>query len=387
MAHTSDVIIIGGGVIGLSCAFYIARDSFGEGSHKRITVLDREPVVGAGATGKNAGGIRAQFSSETNIRFSLASIEVFERFEEETGRALEFHQCGYLFVQTTEEQVKRFDKQAELQRSLGVAVDILKADAILKLAPCLRVDDVMQANFSKRDGIADPGDMVNGYYDAARRAGVNIVTGQTVTGIELAADTVSAVKTDKDIFHTNMVINAAGPQAKDIAALAGYDLPVEPYKRQIVMTGPLDYLNEEFPMIVDVTSGVYFHRETPGLLMGWADPAVSAGYDESIDPEYTDEILMRTLVRLPRLEDAEIGRAWAGLYESTPDHQAVIGPAPGVSGLFLCNGFSGHGLMHAPAAGMVIADLIANRAPRIDISEFSPERFSKGALIHEANVI
>lgn len=387
MAQTSDVIIIGGGVIGLSCAFYIARDSFGAGSKKRIIVLDREPVVGAGATGKNAGGVRAQFSSEANILFSLESIKVFERFEEETGRALEFHQCGYLFLLTTDEQVSRFNQQAGLQRSLGVAVDILSADDILKLAPCLRVDDIMQGNFSHRDGIADPGDMVNGYYDAARRAGVEIITGQTVTGIELTGGAISAVKTDKDEFHTQVVINAAGPQAKDIAALAGYDLPVEPYKRQIVITGPLDYLNEDFPMVVDISSGVYFHRETPGLLMGWADPEISPGYDESVDADYTDEILMRTLGRLPALEDAGIGRAWAGLYETTPDHRAVIGAAPNIGGLFLCNGFSGHGLMHAPAAGMVIADLIANKTPRIDITEFSPERFSKGTLIHEANVI
>ena len=384
---TSDVVIIGGGVIGLSCAFYIARDAFGEESKKRIIVLDREPVVGAGATGKNAGGIRAQFSDETNIRYSLVSIDVFERFEEETGRQLEFHQCGYLFLHRSQEQVRLFAKQAELQRSLGVAIDILKPDDILKLAPCLRVDDVLQASFSKHDGIADPGDVVNGYYDACRRAGVEIMTGHTVTGIDLAGGAVTAVRTDKEIIHTLVVVNAAGPYAKDIAALAGYDLPVEAYKRQIVVSGPLDYIDEYFPMVVDVTSGVYFHRETPGLLMGWADPDVSPGYDESVDPEYTDEILMRTLDRLPRLEEAEIGRAWAGLYESTPDHRAVIGPAEGVNGFYLCNGFSGHGLMHAPAAGMVIADLIAGKTPRIDTTGFSPERFSKGALIHEANVI
>ncbi|MFQ5607212.1 MAG: NAD(P)/FAD-dependent oxidoreductase, partial [Candidatus Zixiibacteriota bacterium] len=244
-----------------------------------------------------------------------------------------------------------------------------------------------RGSFSPRDGIADPGDMVNGFYEAANRAGVKVLTGENVIDIGLAGDTVTAVKTDKETFHTNLVVNAAGPQASKIAALAGYELDVKPIKRQIVVTGPLDYLNPEFPMIVDVTSGVYFHRETPGLLMGWADPATKPGYDESVDPAYTDEILMRTLGRIPRLEDAEIGGAWAGLYETTPDHQAVIGAAPGVNGMLLCNGFSGHGLMHAPAAGMVLADLLAGVAPRIDISKFSPERFSKGALAHEANVI
>ncbi|MFQ5606356.1 MAG: NAD(P)/FAD-dependent oxidoreductase, partial [Candidatus Zixiibacteriota bacterium] len=166
MAQTADVVIIGGGVIGLAAAFYCARDAFGENSGKRVVVLEREPVVGAGATGKNAGGIRAQFSSKVNIEFSRASIEVFERFKDETGRALEFHQCGYLFLQTTDEQVRRFEKQAALQRSLGVRVDFLSPKDIARIAPALRVDDIIRGSFSTRDGIADPGDMVNGFYEA-----------------------------------------------------------------------------------------------------------------------------------------------------------------------------------------------------------------------------
>ncbi len=387
MSKTADIVIVGGGVIGLSCAFYMARDIYAGNAAGKIVIIEKEPVTGAGATGKNAGGIRAQFSSPENIIFSIRSIEAFESFEEETGSPLVFNQCGYLFLQSTEEQVARFEKQAQLQRSLGVDTQFLTPDEILKLAPALRVDDLIRGNFFNRDGIADPGDLAMGYYNAVKRQGVEVLTNTTVTGLELTDNTVSAVITNRDTIHCQKVINAAGPFAAEIAKMAGYDLPVAPVKRQIVVSGPLDYINDEFPMVVDVSTGAYFHKETPGLLMGWADPATQPGYDESTDDDYTDEILMRTLERLPRLEDAEIGTAWGGLYETTPDHQAIIGAAPGIGGLIFVNGFSGHGLMHAPAAGMVVADLVSGIAPRIDLTNFSPDRFAKGALIHETNVI
>lgn len=388
MSNTADIVVIGGGVIGLASAFYIARDVLGASSQQRIVIIEKEPVIGAGATGKNAGGIRAQFSTGVNINFSLKSIEIFERFAEETGRQLEFNQCGYLFLQTTAEQVRDFERQAELQRSLGVVVDFLDPKDIVRLAPLVRVDDVLRGSFSPRDGVADPGDIAMGYYEAARRLGVEVLTSQTVTGLEMAGDTITGVKTDKGLIQTRMVINAAGPYAAKIAAMAGYRAPIEPIKRQIVVTGPLENLAEDFPMVVDVSSGLYFHRETPGLLLGWAKPDTAAGFDESADPDYTDEILMHALDRMPDLEEASVGSVWAGLYETTPDHHAIIGQAPGVSGMIMVNGFSGHGLMHAPAAGMVVADLVAGVTPRLETEELSPERFNrKDALIHETNVI
>ncbi|HSG99031.1 MAG TPA: FAD-dependent oxidoreductase, partial [candidate division Zixibacteria bacterium] len=271
MAQTADVVIVGGGVIGLASAFYIARERFGGAASGRVVVLEREAVTGAGATGKNAGGIRAQFSTAENILFSLRSIEVFERFKEETGSGLVFHQCGYLFLQTTPEQVARFERQAELQRSLGADVRIMTPSEIKELAPALKVDDVLAGNFFGRDGIADPGDVCMGYYNACKRAGVDVRVGHAVTGIEMVGDTIVSVQTDKGEFATNTVINAAGPYAREIARMVGYGLDVQPVKRQIVTTGALDFIGEDFPMVVDVSSGVYFHRETPGLLMGWAD--------------------------------------------------------------------------------------------------------------------
>ena len=387
MSKSSEIVIIGGGVIGLSCAFYLAREIYSGKAAGKVTIIEKEQVTGAGATGKNAGGIRAQFSSPENVIFSLRSIEAFERFEEETDSPLVFNQCGYLFLQSTPEQVAEFEQQAELQRSLGVAVEFLTPEEVHKLAPALKVDDLLRGNFFNRDGIADPGEVAMGYYNAVKRLGVEVLTNTTVTGIEMSGDTITAVITDKETIYCQTVINAAGPYAAVVAKMAGYDLQVEPVKRQIVVSGPLDYINEDFPMVVDVSTGAYFHRETPGLLMGWADPNVKPGFDESVDDDYTDEILMRTLHRLPQLEDAEIGKAWGGLYETTPDHRAIIGHAPGINGFIFVNGFSGHGLMHAPAAGMVAADLVAGVTPRIDLTNLSPDRFTKGALVYETNVL
>ncbi len=390
MSRNADIVIVGGGVIGLSCAFYLASDP--DAGARRIVVIEREMVTGAGATGKNAGGVRAQFSAKVNIEFSKKSIEVFERFKDETGHQPIFHQCGYLFLLSTTDEVRRYEASAALQRSLGVPVDFLTPGDIKKLAPALSVDNIRRGNFSRKDGIIDPNDVALGYYQASRRLGVNVITNASVIGIDKVEEKIVSVRlktgsgTVEDIF-TECVINAAGPFARDVASMVGLPLPVEPLKRQIVTTGRLDFINPEFPMVVDVSTGLYCHRETPGLLLGWADNATLPSYDESVSEDYTEEILVRGMKLIPRLEDATIARAWAGLYETTPDHLAIIGRAPETPGMILVNGFSGHGLMHAPAAGMVVADVYFNRKPRLDISELAPERFAKGALLHEANVI
>jgi len=203
----------------------------------------------------------------------------------------------------------------------------------------------------------------------------------------MAGNRITGIITDKGEIETPLVINAAGAYAKIIAKMADIDLPVEPIRRQIVTTGALEYIGPTFPMVVDVKSGLYFHKESPGLLLGWADPAVKPAFDESIDPDYTDTILMKALDRVPKLETAEIAKSWAGLYESTPDHHAIIGYAEKVAGMFFVNGFSGHGLMHAPAAGLVAAEAICGMRTSIDISSLSPDRFVRGEAIEETHVI
>jgi sarcosine oxidase subunit beta len=203
----------------------------------------------------------------------------------------------------------------------------------------------------------------------------------------VAAGRITDVVTNRGNISCGLVINAAGAFSSLIGRMVGVDLKVAPIRRQCVTTGQLDFVKPFFPMVVDVASGLYTHKESKGLLLGWADPNVKPSFDISVDPDYTDTILEKALDRIPQLETAEVANQWAGLYETTPDHRAIIGYEPAVEGLFHITGFSGHGMMHAPAAGMVSTQIIMGQKPEIDISDLSPERFAKGELQHETNVI
>jgi len=382
MNKTADVVVIGGGIIGLSAAFQLARMNYGN-----VVVVDKEMFLGTGATAKCAGGIRAQFSTRINIEMSMKSEEMLVNFEKENGYPVVYEQNGYMFLTFNDQQVNEFSKSMALQRSLGLNVEWLDIAQINELAPPVKTDDVIKATFCHDDGIADPSDMINGYSTVARKLGVAIEVETEVTGIKVESGEVRSVVTSKGEIETSLVVNAAGPYAGLIGKLAGVRVPIEPVRRQIVTTGPLDYIPPTFPMVVDVDSGLYFHRESPGLLLGWADPDVKPAFDESIDPDYSDNIIMRALDRVPRLETAEMAKSWAGLYEVTPDHHAIIDFAEEIKGFFVCSGFSGHGLMHAPAAGLVAAEKICGKETSIDISPLSLQRFTRGELIEETNVI
>ncbi|PKK84679.1 MAG: FAD-binding oxidoreductase [candidate division Zixibacteria bacterium HGW-Zixibacteria-1] len=382
MNKTADVVIIGGGIIGLSTAFQLARHNYG-----KIVVLEKDLFLGTGATAKCAGGIRAQFTTRINIEMSMKSEEMLANFEKENDYPVVFEQNGYMFLIFDDRQLAEFTKSVELQRSLGLKVEWLDIPRINEIAPPVRTDDVIKATFCHDDGIADPSDMINGYSTVARRLGVNIEFETEVTGFNIEAGEIKSVITTKGDISTPLVINAAGPYAGVIGKMAGAEVPVQPVRRQIVTTGPLDYIPHTFPMVVDVNSGLYFHKESPGLLLGWADPEVKPGFDESVDPDYNDMIIMKALERVPRLETAEMAKSWAGLYETTPDHHAIIDFTEEVKGFFVCSGFSGHGLMHAPAAGLVAAEKICGKKTTIDISPLSLKRFAHGALTEETNVI
>jgi sarcosine oxidase subunit beta len=382
MIKNADAVIIGGGILGLSTAFQLGKMKYGN-----IIVVEKELFLGSGATSKCAGGVRAQFTTRINIEMSMKSESLLVHFEEDTGYPAIFDQVGYMFLISDEIELETFSKAVELQRSLGLKVDLIDPSEINKIAPPVRTDDIIKATFCKDDGLADPNDLIQGYSTAARKQGVEILIETEVTGLKIAGDKITGVKTNKGDIDTPLIINAAGPFAKVVGQMAGIAIPVEPIKRQIVTTGALDYIPHTFPMVVDVKSGLYFHKESPGLLLGWADKSVQPGFDISIDPDYTDAILIRALERVPQLETAKVSKSWAGLYETTPDHHAIIGFAPDITGMFLNVGFSGHGMMHAPAAGLVAAEIICGKKPSIDISPLSPLRFAKGAIHEETNVI
>lgn len=382
MRSKADVVVVGGGIIGVAVAFYLAKRKYGQ-----IVLLEKELFLGSGSTSKAAGGIRAQFSSAANIQMSMLSEDLFCRFKEDTGSEALYDQVGYLFVLSDDKDVVEYRKHYELQRSLGLKVDLLKPDEIAQYAPHIRLDDIQLGTFCKADGLGDPSEFLHGYEHAIREMGVEIVLDTPVTGFEKNGEKITTVRTKNGDISTPLVINATGAWAGELGKLAGADVKVEPYKRQIVTTGELDFVKPFFPMVVDVKSGLYFHKESKGLLLGWADKSVKPSFDVSIDPDYTDAILERSLDRIPQLETAEVANQWAGLYETTPDHRAIIGFDPVVQGLFHVTGFSGHGFMHAPAAGVVTAEMVSGEKPTIDVSSLSPERFAKGAIVHETNVI
>jgi len=382
MKTNYDAIIIGGGIVGLATAFNLAKAGIGD-----ILLLEKELFVGSGATAKCAGGIRAQFSSKVNIEVSIKSIEVFEHFEDITGEPALYDQVGYMFLLTDPATVEPYTKAYELQKSVGLNVRMIDPDEVIKIAAPVRNNDVIKATFCSRDGLGDPHEFMQGYFRASKRLGVEIRTEFPVTGIVLNSGKVTGVKTPNGEIATPLVINAAGPYSKVIGEMAGIKIPIEPYRRQIVTTGQLDFIPETMPMVVDVSSGLYCHKESKGLLMGWADDSVAAGFDESQDPDYNDNILMKALDRIPRLETAEVANSWAGLYETTPDHHAILGFADKVEGFFIIGGFSGHGFMHAPGAAILAAEMITGQTPSIDVSRLALNRFVGGTIEEEVNVI
>jgi sarcosine oxidase, subunit beta len=377
MEKTADVVIIGGGVIGVSIAYHLALKKAG-----RIILLEKGQL-GEGSTSRCVGGIRSQFSTEINIFFSLESIKTFERFEEEFGTNPEFKRIGYLFLATTELEMRVFKENIKLQRKFGIPVELLNPDEIKARWPYLRVDDILGGTFCPWDGYAGPNEVLSGFVSGAKKAGVRIYEGTEVLGISLSKGKANGVKTKREEISTPIVVNAGGPFASAIGEMAGVKIPVKPLRRQIFITAPFHLTNQAIPLTIDFHRGWYFRQEVDGLLLSGpldSEPSFNLG----IDYEAMAETSENAIYRVPALERAHIARGWAGLYEISPDHHAILGKVPEVEGFVLANGFSGHGFQHSPAVGKVIAELIVEgKATTIDISPLSIERFEKGELIIE----
>ena len=386
MKGTADVVIVGGGCMGASVAYHLARRGLTD-----VVILEREKMLGTGSTGRNAGGVRHQFSNEANIRLSLESIALLERFADEVGHTIDFHQDGYLFLLSSENSVATFRKNVALQRSLGVTVDWLDADGAARLAPGLDATGVVGATFCQRDGIADPNGVTMGFAKAAQAAGVAVERDVEVTGIRVNAGRVSAVETTRGTIETRAVVNAAGPWAQQIGKLAGVDVPVSPVRRHIFIAapgtdGPLRIPTSHI-MAIDFETTFYFHREGAGLLFGMGDPKQAPGFDMTVQWDFLPQVIEVAVTRLPALATASISHAWAGLYEMSPDANPILGPAATVEGFYLINGFSGHGFQHSPAAGRILADVITGRNPQFDLAPFSIDRFNTTAVSGERYVV
>ena len=377
MEQVADVVIIGGGVIGLSIAYHLGQRKAG-----KIVLLEKGQL-GEGSTSRCVGGIRTQFSTEINIRFSLESMKTFDHFEEEFGVNPEFKRIGYLFLATTDQEVKVFQQNLILQKQFGIPVEWLHPDEIRRRFPYLKMDDILGGTFSPRDGYAGPSEVLSGFTNGARRAGVRIYEGVEAKEILVDKGRVTGVRTNGGEISSPVVVDAGGPYASLVAEMAGLRIPVKPLRRQVFVTAPFHLIDQTIPLTIDFHRGWYFRQEVDGLLLsGPLDREPS--FNTNTDYEAMVEASENAIYRVPALEKAQIARGWAGLYEISPDNHAILGKVPGLEGFILANGFSGHGFQHSPAVGKVISELILEgKAKTIDISSLSIERFERGELILE----
>ena len=385
-AETAEVVIIGGGIVGSSIAYHLT-----EAGCRDVLVLEREAHQGQGSTGKSMGGVRAQFATDINIRMSLYSIDFFAAFDETIGHPADYRPHGYLFAATSERHLAYLKANRERQAALGLKnVSLVTREEILEMVPQLRGDDILGGTYCPTDGFVDPHSVMMGFMLRARERGARLWLGAEVTGVDVEGGRVMGVRTTRGRVQTGTVVNAAGAWAAGVAGLAGEELPVEPLRRQLVPTEPFDELPARFPMVIDMSTGFHFRREGTRILLAWNDPEETPGFKNDFDPSFVEKILTRAASRVPCLAEAQVnaGRAWAGLYEMTPDHHAVIGRAPRIAGLFLANGFSGHGVMHSPATGRLVSDLILHaETPLFDITPLRAERFAEGQLLEETSVL
>lgn len=372
LPEQASVVVLGGGVIGVSTAFHLA-----EAGVPDVLLLERG-ALGSGSTVKAAGGVRAQFSDEINVRLGARSLELLGRFGERPGQEIDLHRVGYLFLLSDPDDVRRYEASIAMQNALGVPSRLLDVHEAVRLAPPVRADGLLAAAFSPDDGHCTPESVVLGYATAARRLGARLVTGCTVREVEVAGGEVTAVVTDAGRVRTDTVVCAAG---------AGVALPVEPLRRQVVVTGPAGALPPSLPMTIDASTTLYFHREGRGLLVGMSDPDETPGFRLARDDAWLFRLGEAVEQRAPGLLDAGIAHGWAGLYEVTPDHNALVGEAPDVSRFLYATGFSGHGFLMGPAVGEVVRDLVLRHEPFVDVSPLDARRFSTGGARPERNVV
>ena len=354
--------------MGASVLFHLARLGCAG------AVLVERETLGSGSTSRAAGGIRAQFSDELNIRIGLECIRRFERFAEEPGGEIEYRQWGYLFLLTSDKSLDSFRASVALQQALGVPSRLVTAAEAAEIVPGLAVADVLGATFCPIDGYATPEAVVQGYAQTAARLGARIVQGCPVSRVVVERGRVVAVETAHGRIETECVVCAAGVWSRALAAAVGLEIPVEPEERHVFFTRPGDPLPRKLPLTIDFATGFYFHREGEAVLFGGREATL-------------EELAPIAAARLPVLEELEVQGGWSGLYEMSPDHNAIVGRATEPEGFLYATGFSGHGFQQAPVVGEHLAELALGLEPTFDLSAFSLERFERGSLRAELNVV
>lgn len=378
---TADAVIIGGGVMGASIAYHLALKGF-----KNILVVDKS-LPGSGSTGKATGGFRAQFGSEINIKLSLLSREKLLQFKEETGEDPDFVQQGYLFLAQNDDGLTRLKQANELQRSSGLSEAIIVTlEDIQKLNPHINLNGVLGGIFCGSDGFISPLNILNGYITAAKKLDVTFLYDTEVTTIMQKEGRLMSVVTPQETYSTDIFINAAGAWAGEIARLAGIDLPLKPLKRQVCKITQKNILPADMPMTIWVDNSFHFRmRDEHLILLHPCDPENPENFSTEVEDSWLEKTFNIGLNRIPALKNCsiDISGSWAGLYEISPDEHIMLGLADGTENFYLANGSSGHGVMHSPAIGQLLAELISGKNTSIDITPLSPNRFKEGRSISQ----
>jgi sarcosine oxidase subunit beta len=375
MAEAADAIVIGAGIMGSSTAYHLARRRYG-----RVVVLERDGIC-SGSTALASGGIRHQYANRIGIELTQQSIVVYESFEAEFGVDPQFRQNGYLILQQTEEERLIYAESAALQRRMGVDTRVLRPDEVRALCPYLQTEDLASATYSPRDGFADPYLVTTAIAARARDLGAVIRQEHPVIGITRHDGRRATVRTPHGELEAPVVVIAAGCWSGLVGGLAGVEIPVFPRRRCKFITAPLpaERIPLETPFIIDHHDGFSIRREGPGIMVGFGRKGEASTFDTTPDADLVPAVAERAVRRLPAIEDAPVLRVWAGLYEMTPDQMGILSAVPGAEGLYVVAGFSGHGFMHGPIAGQLMAELVADgRAHTVDIAPLHIERFRRG---------
>lgn len=378
MQKTADIVIIGGGIIGVSIAYHLGRLG------ARNVLLLEKGLLCEGSTGLCAGGIRRQWTTAVNMQFALHAFDFFQTFRASFGVDPKFYPIGYLFLATDPKTCAAYEANVAFQNGYQVPSQMLARGEIERRWPFLNTADVLGGAFCDTDGYAGPHEVTHGLAKAARRLGVVIREHTAATAIDVRNGRVAGIVTPEGRVETAVVVNAAGPHAAEVGRLAGVEVPVEPIRRQLFITDPFDKLPPTVPLTIDNRRNFYFRREGKAVLLsGPQDETPSFNLTTDFDSMVTTA--ENATYRVPIFHETNIARGWGGLYEISPDNHAIIGPAPGVDGFFLANGFSGHGFQHGPGAGLAVAELILRgRCETFDIEPLSPARFRTGKLVRES---
>lgn len=374
---TADAVVIGGGVMGCSLAYHLARMNL------RVTLCERD-ALGAQSSGRCAGGVRHQFSSEANVRIQRLAVELLKRFPEEVGFPCDFRQIGYLMLLSTPGEVGSFRRQLSMWHRVGVReARWVTPEEARQLVPSLSVEGILGGTFCPTDGVASPNDVTQGYASAARRLGARILEGTDVLSIRVRAGRIAGVETNGGMISSPIVVDCAGAWSASLTEPLGVDLPVAPYRRHVFVSEATPAVTPDTPMTVDVATSFYFHPEAGGALFGIGDADEQPTFDLGVDWSVLERVEGVARRRVPELLNAGIRTAWAGLYEVTPDHNPFLGALPDPSGLWCACGFSGHGFQQAPAVGLALSQMITGAPVAVDLSAFSPTRDLAASLPEE----